>query len=367
MATASCAPSETSEVVEKPSQPTDKTDWIKAPALKIDVDDFVAKAKDCTDFVTETGVMIQLPRLEEFQKKTILMFVVDRKSKKLIRSSKETVAKLIATTGVRAERIVKCKGYNTWNSLFKTEEVCIELSKKEIITKEYILRMEYMGRRRTTISVFEVPAVVPGEYLGAFLLKFGEITAITVDKFNGTWSFDVWLNESAFKKVPYYIEANGEKLPVVVAGRRPACWICNEVGHLTFTCPTRIKPAQPNPKNRVLEHLTPKAAADKKTSSSKPTAETVTPEEFEDLCNTENESPKKKVVWNIVTGKKSPKSYAQVMTEEEQLEIETSNDPGGEKYKEILNLKKSLDEERKTEEKKGKKKRGKKKGCRYYY
>lgn len=242
-------------------------------------------------------------RLEKYAKKTISLFVIDRKMKKLIHSTKDIVTKLVATVGMRAERITKVKGYNTLAALFKSEEDCIKLSKTKIITPDYILRMEYLGRRRTTISIFKAPGVVPGEYLAAYLLQFGDITEVNVDQYNGVWFFDILLNKETYYKIPYYIEAENEKLPIVVAGRRPACWICGEVGHLTYTCPKKQK-APRNPQNWVLSHLELDAQVGSKMpetveKSNKDYPPKISPDEFDSVCNTEAASPEKKMSRNL--------------------------------------------------------------------
>lgn len=87
--------------------------WSKPPKIDINLKDFIEKAKNCMHLVTDKGVTIDLPRLQEIQKRCLTIFIVDRKTKNVIRGSPEIINSLLATTGHRPIRLVKCNGYNT--------------------------------------------------------------------------------------------------------------------------------------------------------------------------------------------------------------------------------------------------------------
>ena len=38
----------------------------------------------------------------------------------------------------------------------------------------------------------------------------------------------------------------GRRLPVIVSGRKPACWHCGEIGHLSAVCPGKKAPKKPD-------------------------------------------------------------------------------------------------------------------------
>ena len=60
--------------------------------------------------------------------------------------------------------------YAFWDVLLTSIEDVIALTRKILETKEHILHTEYLGRRRTTVVVFEVPCYLLVEYLAAYLL-----------------------------------------------------------------------------------------------------------------------------------------------------------------------------------------------------
>lgn len=172
-----------------------------------------------------------------------------------------------------------------------------------------------MGKRRTTVSVFHVPHHVDGELIGSFLLKYGEIVSIQCDEIHGTWFFDILLDKENFTNIPFFLEAGEERLPIIVAGRRPTCWNCSEIGHLTSECPQK-KPT-PNPKTRIGEHLGVEMAV----KNTRPPTE-------------ETEEKKTREPWKIVVGKKTPDRLSLEKTREEAM---LEKDPGAAKYVEIVN------------------------------
>ena len=51
-----------------------------------------------------------------------------------------------------------------------------------------------MGRRRTTVSIYEVPSFLIDVNLAAFILQFGDIVSATPDGMHGEWRFDIMLD-----------------------------------------------------------------------------------------------------------------------------------------------------------------------------
>ncbi len=45
------------------------------------------------------------------------------------------------------------------------------------------------------------------------------------------------LDAKTFFSVPNWLDVEGRRLPVIVSGRKPACWHCGEIGHLSAVCP----------------------------------------------------------------------------------------------------------------------------------
>ena len=116
-----------------------------------------------------------------------------------------------------------------------------------------------MGRRRTTVSVYEVPSFLRDANLAAFMLNFGDIVSATHDGMRGEWRFDLTSNIKTYS-VPNWLDVEGRRLPVIVSGRKPACWHCGEIvtspqfaqGRRPRRSPTRI-PAPPTCWNKQRE------------------------------------------------------------------------------------------------------------------
>ena len=102
-----------------------------------------------------------------------------------------------------------------------------------------------MGRWRTTVSVYEVPSFLRDANLAAFMLNFGDIISATHDGMRGEWRLDIMLDAKTFYSVPW-LDVEGRRLPVIVSGRKPACWHCGEIGHLSAVCPGKKAPKKPD-------------------------------------------------------------------------------------------------------------------------
>ena len=103
-----------------------------------------------------------------------------------------------------------------------------------------------MGRRWTTVSVYEVPSFLRDANLAAFMLNFGDIVSATHDRMRGEWRFDLMLDAQTFYSVPNWLDVEGRRLPVIISGRKPACWHCGEIGHLSAVCPGKKAPKKPD-------------------------------------------------------------------------------------------------------------------------
>ena len=54
------------------------------------------------------------------------------------------------------------------------------------------------------------------------------------------------LDAKTFFSVPNWLDVEGRRLPVIVSGRKPACWHCGEIGHLSAVCPGKKAPKKPD-------------------------------------------------------------------------------------------------------------------------
>lgn len=91
--------------------------WKSPPKCIINIAEFLERAKSYVHIVV-TGL------LEDPQETSIVsVFVLDKNSRKFCRFTKYTEVKSREPLGLRPQRIVKVKGFFTWNILFPSQEI----------------------------------------------------------------------------------------------------------------------------------------------------------------------------------------------------------------------------------------------------
>ena len=150
--------------------------------------------------------------------------------------------------------------------------------------------------------VCNVPAIITGEVLAAYLSAFGQ-----VDEYNllrspagtayGDYAFRLFLTKDGFKAIPETLVCGDRQMLVMVEGRRPRCWVCKQIGHITKFCPQRPENKE---KASVTKTTTTKDAAATTTTINKE-AEAQSPGQVQPKNNQEG--------WTEVTRKRrgSPK------------------------------------------------------------
>lgn len=89
------------------------------------------------------------------------------------------------------------------------------------------------------VSVYEVPNVVSGQQVGAFLMQYGELVEIYLKKKLGEWKYHLLLSSDHFNKIANWITINGRRVAVIVSGSKLSCWHCGETGHLSAAYPAK--------------------------------------------------------------------------------------------------------------------------------
>ena len=110
--------------------------------------------------------------------------------------------------------------------------------KKTQETKAYIIRTEYLVRWRTTVALYKVPNCLIYENLAAYMLQFGYRLSFSHESMHGEWRFDMMIDNKIFF-TPNWLDFAGCRLPIIVTRRKPACWHCGEIGHLSENCQRR--------------------------------------------------------------------------------------------------------------------------------
>ena len=191
--------------------------------------------------------MFNLEEVRQDQKKrTVSVFVVDKRSRKSVKLAKDMVLRQLSSLGVKVQAIIASTSSTFWDILIPTVEEAVTLTRKSLENKEYFFRTEYMGKRRTMVSVYEVPSFLRVANLATFMLQFGDIVSATHDGMRGEWRFNIMLDVKTFYSVPNWVDVEGHRLPVIVSGHKTASWHCGDIGHLSAVCPRKKAPKKPD-------------------------------------------------------------------------------------------------------------------------
>lgn len=98
----------------------------------------------------------------------------------------------------------------------------------------------HWGRRRTLVQIFNAPADLHTEMLGAFLSNFGEVEKIDPARSKnsahlGSYTVVMWVKREGFLGIPSTISFKEANIKVVVEG------------HMVKNCPQKAVPDQPAP------------------------------------------------------------------------------------------------------------------------
>lgn len=92
--------------------------------------------------------------LQKFQKRTVSVFVADKRLRKIYRSTKDTMKKSLESLHFSPQQIIKGSRFFMWNILLPTPE-CIAVIGRKLITKD-MFRTKYRGKRKISVTVFKV-------------------------------------------------------------------------------------------------------------------------------------------------------------------------------------------------------------------
>ena len=173
--------------------------------------------------------------------------VSDLKTRRLVGLRKEAFEDLLRKAGVPC--LYYCRrSFATWDFLLPTQEQAAKAASTTIMTKFFRLQPEYMGTRRIRVTVCNVPATVTGEVLAAFLCRYGRVEESNLLRSAsgtayGDHVFRLCLTREGFQAIPEIIISRGRQMMVVVEGRRPRCWSCKQLGHISKFCPQKDPPS----------------------------------------------------------------------------------------------------------------------------
>ena len=172
--------------------------------------------------------ILPIPEIvEKITPRVLSLVVSDLKTKRLVGLNNDSFEELLRKSGIPCQYFYR-KSFATWDVLLPTEQQAAKTAEKDIITKLFKLQPEYKGTRRLRVTVCNVPAIITGEVLAAYLSAYGQ-----VDDFNllrspggtayGDYAFQLCLTRDGFKAIPETLVCGDRQMIVMVEGRRPRC------------------------------------------------------------------------------------------------------------------------------------------------
>ena len=193
--------------------------------------------------------ILPIPEIaEKIIPRFLSLVVSDLKTKRLVGLSKDTFEELLRKAGIPCQYFSR-KSFATWDVLLPTEQQAAKAATNDIVTKYFRLQPEYKGTRRLRVTVCNVPAIITGEVLAAYL-RSPAGTAYW------DYAFRLCLTRDGFKAIPETLVCGDRQMMVMVEGRRSRCWGCKQIGHITKFCPQR-----PENKEKASVTTTTKDAA----------------------------------------------------------------------------------------------------------
>lgn len=136
-----------------------------------------------------------------------------------------------------------------WDLLLSTEQQAKELAGSILNTKHFRLQTEYMGSRRTKVTIHGVPVDIPEDRMGTFFAKYGEVNALISKAAIAKDDLEVQVTVSreSFGEIPNTLVCRDKRMLVVIVGRRQYCWPSSASGHMAKECPDKSTQSSPRP------------------------------------------------------------------------------------------------------------------------
>ena len=173
--------------------------------------------------------ILPIPEITDKITPRVLSLVVsDLKTKRLVELTKEIFEELLRKAGIPCQYFCR-KSFATWDVLLPTEKQAAKTAETDIITKHFRLQPEYKGTCRLHVTVYNVPAIITGEVLAAYLSAYGHIKEFNLLRSPagtayGDYAFWLCLTRDGFKAIPETLICGDRQMMVMVEGRRPRCW-----------------------------------------------------------------------------------------------------------------------------------------------
>ena len=190
------------------------------------------------------GEVLPIPELVGAVEPGTLSFVVtDIGTGRLAGIGREAFEDLLGAAGVPGRYFCR-GGFATWDVLLPSEEVAKGLAGGGVAARFFRLQPEYRGGGGVRVAVCSVSVQLSGDVLAAYLGVCGGVERVTqVASARGAACggcvFVVCLDRGGFSGVPHRVRYRERAMTVVVEGRKPLCWFCNNIGHFSKNCPQK--------------------------------------------------------------------------------------------------------------------------------
>ena len=157
----------------------------------------------------EHGILYNLDQARaDYMKRVVSICVVDKRTRRVIRPTKIVVLKELTSLGIRVQQIIAGNTYAIWRVLLPSQEDAVALTKTPLENKDHIFKVEYMGRRRTMVTLHEVPEYYGVKNLTAHMLDYGDVVAVHPDVISG--GMEVRAN-ARFQDLPLHSQLVGRE------------------------------------------------------------------------------------------------------------------------------------------------------------
>ena len=178
--------------------------------------------------------------------RTIDIITREVQSRRVVSLSEDLFGAAVKRLNLPIQMFAKV-GFGRWNVLLPSVAEAKEMAARTFKYtaadgRTFLLHPEYLGCRKTKITVLGVPATVPPNVLGVCFSQFGRVESViretgTVGLEIGRCILQVYLPVEKIAQVPSKFSHLGMELVVMVEGRQPTCWRCGRTGHLAKLCP----------------------------------------------------------------------------------------------------------------------------------
>lgn len=116
--------------------------------------------------------------LDAANTRIISLLTTNVKAQKFIRVSRETMEEALKSLNIVPK--VKARRSNAmWDILQATEQEAKQLARSILKSKAVRLQTEYMGTRKSKITIHRVPIDISKDRMGAFFSKYGQVDDVS--------------------------------------------------------------------------------------------------------------------------------------------------------------------------------------------